>query len=194
MNGREHYLQLLDGTEHRRAAQRPRPLRLPQRDGPTCQVELLLPTVSHPGPPKESGRQQLACPPAGLRGPRACFLASSPVCWTPVRAWSLPCPGAPSMRLLLEPSLHPHHHLRSGQPGSSSHPPTPATSSQAPCPEASPRVTVLVGAQGPKSGELHGDWVRAPSLEAGRPFCELAFHHHVMPERQAGRASLVSSG
>lgn len=122
MNRREHYLQLLDGTERRRATQRPRPLRLPQRDGPACQGELLLPTASRPGPPKESGRQQPACLPAGLWGPRACFLASSPVCWTPVRAWSLPCPGAPSTRLLLEPSLHPGHHLRSGQPGSSSLP------------------------------------------------------------------------
>ena len=50
---------------------------------------------------------------------------------------------------------------------------------------------MLVGAQCPESGELHGDGLTALSLETGRPLCELAFHHHVMLERQTGRASLV---
>ena len=33
--------------------------------------------------------------------------------------------------------------------------------------------------------------MRALSLEAGQSLCELASHHRVMPERQAGGTSLV---
>ena len=154
----------------------------PWRGGSTCQVELLLPTVSRPGPPEESGRKPPACPPAGLRGPCACLLASSPVRWTPIQAWSLPCPGAPSTRLLLVPSLHPCHHLLSGQPSSSSRPPQPRPHRPpALRPPCKSRCSWEPSVQSLENCTETG--VRALSLETGRPLCELTFHHHVMLER-----------
>ena len=115
-------------------------------------------------------------------GPRACFLASSPVRWTPIRAWSLPCPGAPSTRLLLVPSLHPCHHLLSGQPSSSSRPPQPR-SHRPPAlrPPHKSRCSWEPSVQSLENCTETG--VRALSLETGRPLCELTFHHHVMLER-----------